>query len=334
MMLQMPTPSGVLVYDGAPHTDDWYAVRRRGITATDLPLILGLTKYGNALSVWRDKRGERVDEAGEAAYWGTVQEPIVAERWSDLNQTAVDKVGVLANSNNPWMVASLDRLVTTCPDGSGSEGRRCGLEIKTRNAYVAGKWRDEVPDDALAQVQWQLMVTGLHHMHVACLIGGQRLQQYTVARDKQLEDYLMAAALPVWHAVHGGVPPDVTADEEGVLLRELNKMFADREGAIVVNETMADEYSSLYLEGHKQEGRGKRIKEVAKGNMVKMLGGAEVATDEDNNPLWTYKRPEATDTMTADNLKRLNTEQSTLYASLVAGGYITKTKPNPKFNLK
>lgn len=330
-MPEATTPSGVLVYDGAPHTERWYARRRLGITATDLPKILGLSKYGNALSVWRDKRGETVDEAGEAAYWGTMQEPIVADRWAQLNQTNVRPVGVLANSNNPWMVASLDRLVDFCPEGSGN---RCGLEIKTRNAYVAGKWRDEVPDDTLAQVQWGLMVTGLDHMHVACLIGGQRLQQYTVARDKQLEDYLMAAALPVWHAVQGNIPPDVTADEEGVLLRELNKMFADREGAIVVNETMADEYSSLYLEGHKQEGRGKRIKEVAKGNMVKMLGGAEVATDEDNNPLWTYKRPEATDTLTADNLKRLHTEQATLYASLVAGGYITKTNPNPKFNLK
>lgn len=333
-MMSMVTPSGVLVPGtDRPHSPEWFAMRRRGITATDLPKILGLTQYGNALSVWRDKMqpdGAGDDDAGEPAFWGTQQEPIIAEVWSEKHHAAVRPVGTVAHVNNTWMMASLDRLVPICPDASGA----CGLEIKTRNAYVAGKWKDDVPDDVLAQVQWGLMVTGLPHMHVACLIGGQHLQEYTVSRDKRLEDYLMSAALPVWQAVMNGIPPDVSADADGVLLRELNKMFASREGAVAVDPIEAERYITDYRGGHRLETEGKRIKTVAKGNMVKLLGGAEVATGEDNEPLWTYKAGDPKDELPADELRRLKAECPELYVDLKAQGFIKTTTPNPTFNLK
>lgn len=325
------TPTGVLVYDGEPHTPGWFAARRQGITGTDLPKILGLTTYGNALTVWRDKRGEATDDAGEAAYWGTKQEPIVADRWAELNQTTVKRVGVIAHSNELWMRASLDRLVGECPD---SDSTFCGLEIKTRNAYVAGKWRDDVPDDALAQVQWGLMTTGLDHMHVACLIGGQRLQSYRVDRDDELEGYLLRAATTVWEAVTDGVPPNVEADAGGVLLRELDRMFADRQGAVNVDADKAERLIELYAEGHRLERKGKTAKVLAKTGMVELLGGAEVALGNEDEPLWTYKRPEPTHEMTAEAVRKLEQKAPWTYKTLVAQGYITKTDPKPRFNLK
>lgn len=331
------TPTGVLVPNtAAPHTPDWYAARRQGITATDLPKILGLSAYGNALTVWNEKRAQRNDDSEhEAAMWGNILEGPVADRWADQNDTAIEPVGTLAHINNTWMMASLDRLVTgVCPTNDPLMIGGCGLEVKTRSAYVAGKWREDVPDDVLAQVQWQLMVSGLPHAHVACLLGGQRLVSYTVARDKQLEDYLMAAALPVWNAIQNGTPPDVTEDERGVLLAELNKMFAKREGAIEVDPERATELRKVYRVGHELESRGKRIKTVAKGNMVKLLKGAEVAVDAEGNPLWTYKRGEPADEMTAANLRNLLAKHPALYGELKQHGYITTTDPNPRFNLK
>jgi putative phage-type endonuclease len=326
------------VYDGQPHTDDWYKVRRTAITATDLPMILGLSKYGNALTVWRSKRNESAadDTNREAAEWGTILEEPVAQRWASQNGTTVRPVGVLANSHNPWMVASLDRLVDSCPDGS-LRVLPCGLEVKTRSAYVAGKWREDVPDDVLAQVQWQLMVSGLPHAHVACLLGGQKLVSYTVARDKQLEDYLMAAALEVWESVQNNTPPPVSADAEGVLIRELNAMFAKREGARRLEGAeldKAEEHITRYRAGGRLMKNGKREVDVAKGNLIKMLGGAEMATGPNDEPLFTYKRPDAKYEMTAAQRARLEKERPELHAELVAEGYITKNDPNPRFNLK
>lgn len=330
------TPTGVLVPEAsAPLTPEWFAARRKGITATDLPKILGLSNYGNALSVWNDKRTVREDSAGEAARWGNILEEPVAQQWAADSDTRVRPVGTLAHVNNPWMLASLDRIVTgPCPTNDPLMIGGCGLEVKTRSAYVAGKWKEDVPDDVLAQVQWGLMVTGLPHMHVACLIGGQKLSTYTVARDNELEAYLLSKAAPVWECVRTGVPPNVDADAAGVLVRELNAMFAKREGAVSVDPFTAEGYITSYREGHRLEKRGKALKQVAMGNMVKMLGGAEVATGEDDEPLWTYKRPAAKFELTADQRARLEQENPELHAELVAQGYITKNDPNPRFNLK
>ncbi len=328
------TPTGVLVPNaGEPHTPEWYAARRLGVTATDLPKILGLSSYGNALSVWNDKFATGNDEPSEEAWFGLEQEDIVARRWALKNgDPELMPVGTLAHIGSTWMMASLDRLVLDCPD----DGGLCGLEIKTRNAFVAGKWREEVPDDVLAQVTWQLMVSGLDHIHVACLLGGQRMQQYTVARDNQLEDYLMAAAEPIWACIKTHTPPEVEADAGGVLLAELNKMFADRTGVAVIDPEEADRLKSAYLKGGDAESTGKSIKAIAKTEMVKLMGGAEVAVSKDNEleVLWTYKRPPVSQEMTTPNLKRLKRDHPRVYARLVADGYITPTTNNPRINVK
>lgn len=333
--MDQPTPTGVLVQPAdqiEPLSPGWYAARRLGITATDLPKILGLSKYGNALSVYNDKTraAEWADDSErEEAYWGRVMEGPVADRWAEQNGgVGVRPVGTLANRNEPWMLASLDRLVPICPDGKTS----CGLEVKTRSAYVAGKWKEDVPDDVLAQVQWQLMVSGLPHAHVACLLGGQRLASFTVDRDARLEVYLLKAARPVWECVQKGTPPPVEADAGGVLLAELNRMFADRAGSVRVDMTKAVPLMRAYGEGHHREGEGASIKAVAKTEMIQLMGGAEVAVGNDElRPLWTYKAGKTSDEMTAGNVRRLKTECPEVYRDLVALGYITKTKPSRKF---
>lgn len=341
----MPTPTGVLVYDGPPVTPEWFAVRRAGITGTDLPKILGLSKYGTALSVWLDKRGESDDDtAGEAARWGNLLEDVVAREWAHRNQTTVTPVGVIANVDHEWQRASLDRLVTTCPDEGpdycnsphpdSPAGRmaRCGLEVKTRSAYKRGSFKDGEPDDVLAQVAWGLLVTGLDHMHLAVLIGGQELLTFRVDRDPVLEQYLVDAARPVWDAVTAGDPPQVHPDAEGVLLADLNTLYGKRDGEISLPPD-AEDWLAKYASANRSEYIAKRVKATAKAALVQMLGDREVGLLGDT-PAFTYFTPDPADQVTADDLRALRTDNPELYAALVEDGVITQTKPGPRFNLK
>lgn len=322
------TPTGVLVTAAEPETDEWFAARRAGITGTDLPKILGLTKYGNALSVWLDKRGELDDDAGEAARWGQVLEDPVASEWAWRHSTHVDDVGVLAHVDHEWMRASLDRLVTTCPDDDGS----CALEVKTRSAWVADQWAEGVPDSVLAQTTWGLMVTGLNHHHVAALIGGQRLVSYRVDRDPKLEEYLLDAATPVWQAVVEGVPPEAHPDSEGVLLELLDRLYAKREGDREL-DSHADEWLALYEEGLEQAKHGEGLKTQAKTALVQMLDDGDTGLVL-GAPRFTYKRPEPGYALPAAELRRLRKQRPYLFAALVNRGFITPTSPGPRFSLK
>lgn len=332
MTQQLITPTGYLVSDAAPQTPEWYAARREGITGTDLPKILGLTQYGNALTVWRDKRGEKVDVAGEEAEWGTRLEPIVADVWAEQESAPVVAVGVLAQIEAPWIRASLDRVVERCPDGD-SAPNGCALEIKTRNAYVESKWRDDIPDDTLAQVQWGLVTTGLDHAHIACLIGGQKMRTFRVDRDVELETYLVNAAKPVWQNVVDQVPPDVAADKDGVLLRELNEMFAKRAGAVQVDPDVVRPILWAYKKRTALENLVKARKNVAKTILVQLLGGGDTA-EIDGKVVYTYKRPQESSEVTAPNLRRLKAEEPKTYDALVAKGIITTASNNPRINIK
>lgn len=325
--IDLVTPTGVLVTDAEPETQAWFMARAAGITGTDLPKILGYSRYGNSLSVWMQKRGELDDEAGEAARWGQVLEDPVAQVWAADNDATVRRVGVLRHHEHWWMRASLDRLVDGCPDGT------CGLEVKTRSAYVADRWRDGVPDDVLAQVLWGLIVTGLDHMHVAALIGGQRLQSYRVERDPVIEQYLLDAATPVWQAVQEGVPPEVHPDADGVLLGLLDRLYSDRAGEREIDPEKAEPWLVQYAEGNELEREGKKLKGEAKAALVQLLDDGDVGLVDDL-PIFSYKRPRPGRQMTSDAIAELEASQPDVYQSLVDEGFITTTNPGPRFDLK
>lgn len=335
------TPAAYLATDAEPGTDEWFEARRGGITGTDLPKILGDVdpderdaekRYGNSLSVWLDKRGELPDEdVGEAAEWGHVLEDPVAQVWAERNDLTVQRIGVIANAEQEWMRASLDRIVLNCPD-AGEDGI-CGLEIKTRSAFKAGTFNEDIPDSVLAQVAWGRRVSGLPHMHVAVLIGGQRLLQFTYDRDDELEDFLVAQARPVWECVETGNPPEVEPDRDGVMLDLLNLLYPDRAGDRDLDPEKARTWLAQYEAGDELEKEGKALKEQAKTGLVVMLDDGDTGKVDDE-VVFTYKRPAASPKLAAAEMKRLQKQDPDTYARLLADGFIVVSQGGPRFNRK
>lgn len=282
------TPTGVVVCDADPLTDEWFAARREGITATDIPKILGESEYGNAISVWMDKRGEWPDDIGdpEAAEWGHILEPVVARKWADDHNTRALVIEMLGKKGALWMRASLDRLVLRCPLDDTRPAYTCGLEVKTRSAFVAGRWREDTPDDVLAQVAWQRVVSGVDHIHTVCLIGGQRLVEHVYHRDQALEDFIVAEATRVWQHVQDGTQPD--ADANALLTKVLDRLYPNRDGVIELDRVKALAAVDAYEAARVDEASAKRRKEAAKAELVQLLGANEVALVDDR-PAFTYQ---------------------------------------------
>lgn len=310
------TPTGVLVYDGPPHSDDWFAVRRTGITATDVPKILDLSEYGTARHVWLDKLGLAPDDSGEseAARWGTVLEGPVADEWAARNGCEVVPVGILAHAEATWRLASLDRLILDCPDGDGP----CGLEVKTRSAFVAGKWQGDIPDDVLAQVMWGLDVAGFDHMHVAALIGGQRMESFRVDRDDEVCAFLLAAATAVWEQVRSGEMPDCAPT--AALGRLLDAMHTDRTGDAVVDRDVADALLGEYRAASAAVKAAETRRDRAKVSIVDRLGGAQrLAVEGEDGPSGVFSYDPRSKTTVSTKGARSNPE---LWAALEAAGVV------------
>lgn len=330
------TPTGRLVTNAAPETCEWFDARRGGITGTDLPKILGYSRYGNALSVWLDKRGELQDTAGEAARWGSLIEDVVAREWTRRhnNTPKLQRIGVVADERDPWRRASLDRVVFGCPDAphQGTSTRDCGLEIKTRSAFKASEWGDGIPDDVLAQVAWGRLVTGLDHMHVAVLIGGQKMQTFRYDPDPAIEAFLIAQAQRIQDCVTSGIPPEVDPDGDGVLLSLLEKMHTNREGARELSED-ALLWLAKYREAQAEATKADRAKTEAKTALLQMLGDGEIA-EHDGIPLFTYIAGKPSEVVTSDALKALKENDPATHAALVEAGVITTRAASRTFRLK
>ena len=272
----------LLLGDPPPESEEWYALRRAGITATDIPRILGLSRHGNALSVWLDKRGDLpAAEASEAARWGQLLEGPVAAEWAARRSVTLSRVGVLAHWEHPWRRACLDRMVDSCPDGDGP----CALEIKTRSAWVASQWGGDVPDDVLAQVEWQMHVAGVGHVHVACLIGGQRLVDVRVDTDPQVRDLIVADAAGVWQCVLDGSPPEV--DPDALLARVLDAWHVDRSGWVDVPETQARALLGQLAYARAEARAADERAEQARAAVVAELGAGDTLTVY-GEPVCTY----------------------------------------------
>jgi predicted phage-related endonuclease len=197
-------------------------------------------------------------------------EDIVAKEWAKDKGLKVRRIGIIANQDQPWMRATLDRMVSGCPEG------RCAVEVKTRSSYVAKEWAEGAPKDVAAQVDWQLIVSGLDHIHVIALIGGQRLAHHIIyaPKDKRRAELIDAARL-VWDAVASGEAPKLP--EALWTDAYLDQLHTDRAGSVEIPLTTAElviEYNELLmvikdLETDKAEMRTK---------LVGQLGDFEIGT--------------------------------------------------------
>lgn len=271
------TPTAVRVLPADAGRPEWLAARRTGIGSSDVAALVGATDRSTPLHVYLDKLGELPDQQNEAMLWGTLLEDTVAREWARRNRSVIRRVGLVAHEQHPWRLATLDRQVLECPLNR-EQREACALEVKCRSAFLAGKWRRDVPDDVLAQTMWQMLVTGYEHIHIAVLIGGNDYRQTVVRREAGLSDFLVdeVARFRREHLIPRRPPAADLGRAEAYL--ELDaELHPDRVGEIDVAEAGdVDEYVRL----SKAAGAAKKALEAAKARLRELAAGHRYVTFE------------------------------------------------------
>ncbi|MFC9681330.1 YqaJ viral recombinase family protein [Streptomyces sp. NPDC056948] len=281
------TPTGRLILDHTAPRDVWLDARRQGLGSSDVAKVLNLTGFGTPQQVFHDKLGHlpHDDDFSEPAHFGILFEDPLARDWARRNRTVVEPIGIIASETDPWQMCTLDRLCTECPLDR-SVRSLCALEVKTRNAFVAKLWKQGPPDDVLAQVLWQILVTGLDHIHVVCLIGGNDYRQYTVRREDHIKlvAYINAEASRLWHEhILPRREPALTGQEAPDALIELyGRLHPDRSGVTVMDrDGDALDAMTEYVEAVTKEREAKKEKALAKAKLLASLGNAQAALFQD-----------------------------------------------------
>ena len=237
----------------------WLEERRRGVTATDIVIILGLSSHSSPYGLWWEKTAPELVQQSDSDRWrlGRFLESYVIERWDEANIaniTGMAEKGLYRSSVRPWQLATPDVIYVTFNSGMGV------MEAKTWADADKASWQDGPPPNVRAQVLWQMDVMQITLAHVAVVfLPGGAFAQFTISHDDECcfageeeaceefdglceECYVCAdikvmreAGAEFWDRVQTGRPPD--ADGSAATLAALRARFTPAEGPAAVVET-------------------------------------------------------------------------------------------------
>lgn len=282
--------------------EDWLEYRKKGIGGSDASVVCGLNRYKTPMELWLDKTGQLpYQEAGEAAYWGSILENIVRTEFTKRTGIEVRQVKQLLQSDeHAFMLANLDGVCDHPEYGP------CIFEAKTASAFKSGGWDDTIPDEYMIQIQHYMAVTGFKATYIAVLIGGNTFRWKLVERDEDLIFMILAFETQFWKHVQDGTPPPLDGSEASA--KFLSEHFPDSvpQSRIILPDAAAD-LLEQYDEASEQLEIATERKQEAENLLKQMLGENEMGTASGRVITWKSVTQERLDS------KTLKAEHPALY---------------------
>ncbi len=177
----MSAPVRIPVRQG---TSEWLAARRELVTATDIPILLGLSPYRCEADLAAEKLGlaDPVESTTKMRV-GKALEDLIADLYAEKTGTAVRRVrGLWRSGAIAWAGAS--------PDATA---KRRLVELKWTGSR--SRFADGLPQDVEAQGAWQMFVADVPACDVATLtVGDDDIRIFPMERVTGLERDLLAVA--------------------------------------------------------------------------------------------------------------------------------------------
>lgn len=249
-----------------PHDERWHELRRQGITASEIAIVMGISPYGSPFSLYWQKANDWRWEGNDLTSAGRHLEDAIADWWmaerDPLENLQARPAGLYAHHDRPWQLATPDRLLyLACPECGGSgkpdgPGYYCAECLGSRPGtvgyplalieckWVAYSWdgwgepgTDEVPVHYRAQALWQLDVMGVDEVHFAAL-GPGGFRSYVVRYDEADLELMRKAGEDFVRRLREGDPPPL--DSHTATLGALKKLYpAVGEGEVEVPPDLA-----------------------------------------------------------------------------------------------
>ena len=209
------TPTSEMNYD------DWLRFRKRGIGASEVGAVLGLSEYTSSIEIFYDKIGEELNHKVEnlAMLLGHETEPLNAKLWQywegseesivknfrakRIVRKAQQVRGYVQNPKYPWLFVSLDRKINKHiwqgePRGEGA------LELKNMSGFEVNKWEYGIPAPYLVQVQTQCLVCDFDYGELCIMKDGRRIEVHQFERNIEICEAIIEQTHDFWKKIERG----------------------------------------------------------------------------------------------------------------------------------
>jgi putative phage-type endonuclease len=232
--------------EATPDNPRWHELRRAGVTASEIAVVMGLSKWDSPFNLYWSKVNGWSGEDSEIMSTGRHLEASIADWWAAENADLLGdpplmRAGLYAHPDRPWQLATPDRKARFRL--AGRMVTHGILECK----WVAYSWdgwgepgTDEVPVQYRCQGLWQLDVMGVDEVHIAGL-GPGGFRSYLVRRDEDDLAVMRKAGEDFVRRLAEGVPPPL--DSHAATLGALQRLHPDLgQGDVQVDVEVAERY--------------------------------------------------------------------------------------------
>lgn len=294
----------ILTVEEGQDKEKWLAVRRNGLGGSDVAAIMGYNPYKSAYALWAEKTGQVEQEDlsdNEYVYWGTKNEPNIADRFEEVTGKKVRRCGTLQDEEYPYFHANVDRLIV---------GENAGLEIKTAGLTKSAAWKDdEVPDDYYCQCQWYMGVTGAEKWYIAVLIGGNKMIWKEIARNDDFIAEMRETCRHFWcENIIGIKAPEVDGNE--ATTETLKKQYPEADEVEVMLPSMAAGLLETWDNLKAQEKAIAEAKTEVQNQLMQLMGTAKKGCFGDRTVSWSNQAGRV-----SIDSKRLKAEHPEIYAA-------------------
>lgn len=232
----------------APGSPEWL----QAISPSKVPVILGVSRFQSQFSLWHEMAGlipyEPATGAKRDMYnAGHAFEAALAALWRFENpdwRLSRGEVQFDRDDMGFRTLATIDRRATI---GNRTTSAATSRVVEFKTARDLTDWgddfTDQAPADYLAQVQWQMHVTGYtqHPGHLMVMGPFFRWHTYQIPYDGELAEAIEQACRNWMRSITDGVAPDlddsVTTYET---VRQLHPDIEDRD--VTVDQALAREF--------------------------------------------------------------------------------------------
>lgn len=263
-----------------PGSDEW----RKVVTASKAAAIIGVSPWESPYSIWHEMKHGVAREQNDAMRRGNYLEPAILAWWRDQHPELLAMSPMSEQRWFPhedWAGATVDGCLWAAdpaelgllPSGIG----RPSDIVEAKSAVRMDEWgrpgTDEIPAYYLAQVYFQLAVTGAERCYVPVIGPYLEFSEYVVEADAEFQADILAQCRTFYDTLAADEPPNL--DGSVATYNVARKIHADIEAKTTVELTPQDAHefvaSALALDEAEQRAR------LARSTLLEVMGRAQFA---------------------------------------------------------
>ena len=217
--------------------EEWLACRAHGpngdieyaIGGSDIPAILGLSKWATPLDLYKIKKGEMAPppkKNKKQLEMGKKLEQIAADLYEEkTGDTVINDTFLYQHADAPYALANFDRRIIR--KGTGVKGI---LECKSASHHVASDWSNIMyPPYYEYQLRYYLWLADLDEGAFSAWWGNNPDTDHVTPRlfrDKRKEDWMVEKIEEFMWRLKNDKPPEMTDIAPKLALQSLAQIFA------------------------------------------------------------------------------------------------------------